>query len=322
MKKIIFFASAVLFLTVFLTGCFEKAQNSLKALEKPKYMVVDIFTSSVSYMDIEPIGGWSDEYKTTKLVLRRIEPGTFIMGSPDSELGHDSDETQHEVTLTKPFYIGVFEITQKQYQLITGNNPSTMEFRGDTKPVDNVSYNEIRGMQKCAQWPANNEVDDYSFLGKLRARTKMNFDLPTEAQWEYACRAGTTTSLNNGTDLSGQVIDQNLNKLGRYSINSYYDDLKAKGHTFVGSYLPNSLGLYDMHGNVNEWCLDWYGEYPTEHSIDPIGPGTDDYRVFRGGGWIFDTNYIDAYFCRSASRRGARPNGSGCDTGFRVVLNQ
>ncbi len=328
MKKIFFLVSAAFFLTVCLTGCFEKLHNSLKALGKPKYMVVDLITGGVSYMDIEPAGGWSDIYKTTKLVLRRIEPGTFVMGSPDSELGRLKDEVQHKVTLTRPFYIGVFEITQKQYQLVTGRNPSEKEFMGDTKPVDNVSYNEIRGMQKGAKWPADSEVDEYSFLGKLRARIKMKFDLPTEAQWEYACRAGTTTALNNGTNLSNKESDYNLDKLGRYINNGGWDGLRKIGHAFVGSYVPNFWDLYDMHGNVCEWCLDWRGEYTAEPATDPAGPDSGVYRVVRGG--CFSSS---AFCCRSSYRdddgdcrslfdNTPSPNNADFNYGFRVVLMQ
>ena len=310
MKKILCLVSAALFLTVCLTGC-----SSLKAPGKAKYMVVDLLSSGVSYTDVEPVGGWSEEYKTTKLALRRIEPGTFAMGSPEDELGRRNDETQHEVTLTRPFYIGIFEITQKQYQLITGGNPSVTEYRGDAKPVDNVSYNDIRGAQKGAQWPANNEVDEFSFFGKLRARTKLDFDLPTEAQWEFACRAGTTTALNDGNNLADIEKDDNLNKLGRYSYNGGEDD----GTAVVGSYLPNAWGLYDMHGNVSEWCLDWWddGESGSSDPVtDPVGPAEGYLRLLRGGSFC-----DSAGECRSAYRFDyGKPYYDYSRYGFRVVL--
>ena len=316
MKKILCLVSAALFLTACLTGC-----SSFKAPGKAKYMVVDLLTGGVDYMDAEPVEGWTDEYKTTKLALRRIEPGTFAMGSPEGELGRHKDEVQHEVTLTRPFYIGIFETTQKQYQLITGGNPSVTEYRGDTKPVDNVSYNDIRGAQKGAQWPASNEVDEHTFFGKLRAKTKLDFDLPTEAQWEYACRAGTTTALNNGTNLSNEERDYNLDKLARYHFNGGFDREKfeARGHAFVGSYVPNFWGLYDMHGNVMEWCLDWYGKYPEGPATDPVGPETGRGRVLRGGGWGGDR----ASRCRSARRTNLiNPDYMYFDFGFRVALIQ
>lgn len=237
------------------------------------------------------------------------------MGSPENTLGRNDDEVQHKVTITKPFYIGVFEITQKQYELITGENPS--DFKGDSRPVENVSYDMIRGKDKGANWPSNNEVDDYSFLGKLRAKVNMPFDLPTEAQWEYACRAGTLTALNNGKNLTNVKVCRNMNKVGRY----YETQCDGKGgykeHTVVGSYIPNAWGLYDMHGNVYEWCLDWYYYYDIFPAIDPKGAETGKSRVLRGGGWCYF-----ASGCLSSSRYHIYPNFTNYDgdRGFRVAL--
>lgn len=315
MKKLFLLICTDIIALMLLTGCFEN---------RDKYMVIDLFSGEVSYMDAEPPGDWSDIYKTSKLVLRRIEPGTFTMGSPESELGRFPDETQHEVTITKPFYIGVFEITQKQYQLIAGYNPSDKRFMRDTKPVDRISYEDIRGRDKGASWPNNDEVDDYSFMGKLRARLKMNFDLPTEAQWEYACRAGTTTALNNGTNLSNAYYeDFNLNKLGRYAHNGgivrerFTNKDEENGHTYVGSFQPNNWGIYDMHGNVFEWCLDYYSGSCYESVSDPKGPNGGIYRVLRGGGW---GSY--ARYCRSADRNYRNPDAGFGSGGFRVALVQ
>ena len=290
MKKFFLFVCAAVVVSVFLTGFVEN---------KAKYMAIDLSSGEVTYMDTEPQEGWSDAYKTAKLVLRRIEAGTFIMGSLTNELGRFNNENSHEVTIDKPFYIGVFEITQKQYQLIAGRNPS--EFVGDMKPVQNVSFLDIRGREKGAAWPANDDVDDYSFLGKLRAKFKMNFDLPTEEQWEYACRAGTATALNNGTNLASIDTDSNLDILGLYAGNGGLDLWKSKGPTVVGSYRPNSWGLYDMHGNVWEWCL----------------AGNTEIRVFRGGCWR-----SRAGNCRSARRDGNCSGNASALYGFRVVLEE
>jgi formylglycine-generating enzyme required for sulfatase activity len=243
------------------------------------------------------------------MALRKVEAGKFTMGSPSDELGRDDDEVQHEVTLTKDFYIAVFQTTQKQYETIAGSYPSY--FSGDIRPVECVSYNMIRGEEKGAGWPANSDVDEESFLGKLRAKTSKDFDLPTEAQWEYACRARTTTALNDGNNLTNRYEDGNMNKLGRYS----YNGGENEGTAAVGSYLPNKWGLYDMHGNVCEWCLDWYGSYEGD-ATDPKGATEGSYRIYRGGS--YDSS--GAYRCRSAFRNGREPSGDGDDYGFRVVL--
>ena len=258
------------------------------------YMVVNLASGETSFLSDMPEGGWTDEYKTTKLVLRKVEAGKFTMGSPEDELGRSDNEVQHEVTLTKDFYIAVFQTTQKQYEMITGSNPSY--FSGNTRPVESVSFNMIRGTDKGAGWPANSDVDADSFFGKFRAKTGKAFDLPTEAQWEFACRAGTTTALNDGNNLADIEKDDNLNKLGRYSYNGGEDD----GTAVVGSYLPNAWGLYDMHGNVSEWCLDWWddGESGSSDPVtDPVGPAEGYLRLLRGGSFC-----DSAGECRSAYR--------------------
>ncbi|MBO7446739.1 formylglycine-generating enzyme family protein, partial [bacterium] len=292
------------------------------------YMVIDLSggtnatSFAISYLDDVPEGGWTEEYKTTKLVLRRIEPGTFVMGCPTNELGRipidvGIFETQHQVTLTNAFYIGVFETTQKQYELITGMEPS--EYVGATRPVESVSYDMLRGNDKGASWPYGYDVDEDSFFGKLRSKTQMTFDLPTEAQWEYACRAGTTTALNDGSNITNTYSDGSLAKLARYCFNR--DDGKGGygEHTAVGSYQPNAWDLYDMLGNVYEWCRDWFEEdLGTTPATEPYGPSVGSLRVIRGGGW----NLL-AYSCRSANRyyRGY-PHRCSNLSGFRIVLVQ
>ena len=310
MKKHISFLLALIILLA-LTGCFEN---------KSKYMIIDLSTGDINYTDSEPVGGWSDVYKITKLVLRRVEPGSFIMGSPESEMGRNPNETQHEVAITKPFYIGVFEITRGQYQLITGKEPAFRSYQGKTFPLDELTYNDIRGVNKGAKWPISYAVDDDSFIGILRKKYKLNFDLPTEAQWEYACRAGTTTALNNGTNLSDEYKDQNLDKVGAYCFNR---NSSTNFDHYVGFYRPNSWGLYDMHGNDLEWCLDWHSiSLGYNSAIDPLGPSSGERRVLRGGGWS-----MKAADCRSASRFSCPPNGITSrgfkmNVGIRIVLTQ
>ena len=275
------------------------------------YLVIDLSggpdaaSYPISYLGAEPQGGWTDEYKTTKLVLRRIQPGTFTMGSPSDETGRNSGEMQHEVTISEPFYMGVFEVTQKQYELVTGNKPSYFSNSTcyESRPVEQVSWNDIRGNSSTYNWPGSSEVDATTFMGKLRAKTGgTTLDLPTEAVWEYACRAGTTTAFNNDTNLgSTSSSDTTMNTLGRYLYNggqNYSSSCtEVAGTAKVGSYLPNAWGLYDMHGNVWEWCLDWYGNYATGAQTDPVGAASGSYRVLRGGNW---ENY--ARSCRSAYR--------------------
>ena len=266
------------------------------------YCVVDLSEGSaatiypVTYLVEPPIGGFNrDEYKTTKLVLRRIEPGTYMM------------QNLSNVTLTKPFYIGLFEMTQKQYQLVMGNNPSY--YSGDNRPVDAVNYNTLRGSSNGAKWPASSVVDSGSFMGKFQVRTGLAFDLPTEAQWEYACRAGTTSSYNNGGN-----DESDLRELGRYNGNTTDGKGGFTTHTTVGSYEANAWGLYDMHGNMMEWCLDWVGT--RSYGTDPQGPSSGSYRIARSGSW-----WRDAAGCSSLSWYKRNPSDTNYEYGygFRLV---
>lgn len=256
------------------------------------YCVIDLSAGSsassypVTYLASPPSGGFNvDAYKTSKLVLRRIEAGTFKMGGSTS------------TTLTKPFFCGLFEVTQKQYKLVTGSNSSN--FSGDKLPVEKVNYNAIRGTSNGAKWPSSSAVDSTSFLGKLRVRTGLDFDLPTEAQWEYACRAGTTTTYSYGNSADGSYM-------------WYYDNSSSKTHE-VGTKSPNPWGLYDMHGNVWEWCLDWYAS-SLSGGADPKGSSTGSYRMLRGGSWLYETSG-----CASSYRYYFGPSGEYNSFGFRLV---
>ncbi len=293
------------------------------------YLVIDLSegpsaaTYPVSYLASAPGGGWSDTYKTTKLVLRQLPAATnaFTMGSPGGELGRYADETQHAVTLSQGFYVCVFEVPQRQWERVMGTWPSyfnNASYR-DTRPVEQVSYHAVRGSTAGAGWPDSNSVDASSFLGLLRAKTGLAFDLPTESQWEYACRAGTTTALNSGYNLSSTGSDARMAEVGRYSYNGGSPNTQAgttsEGSAKVGSYLPNAWGLYDMHGNVVEWCLDWYGSYPGAVN-DLMGASSGSARVGRGGGW-------GAYArdCRCAYRRNFTPVYVSSNIGLRVALS-
>lgn len=266
------------------------------------YCVVDLSAGEsassypVTWLLEPPSEGFNtDEYKTTKLVLRRIEPGTFKMCGA------------YPVTLTKPYFIGIFEVTQKQYELVTGGNPSSR--KGDVMPVSYVSWNMVRGDSGTYDWPTKRAVDDNTFMGRLQARTGLNFDLPTEAQWEYACRAGTTSPYNNG----GKSEDD-LKQLGRYGQDSRFGD----GYANVGSYQPNAWGLYDMHGNVEEWCLDWYVvSLPREGMADPEGPVAGGERIKRGGHYL-----CSADRCQSGIRNKYNPAVVNAFHGFRLACSE
>jgi len=314
----------------------DQMQVEITAIISPatseKYLVIDLSAGSaatsypVSFLAEVPDGGWTDEYKTTKLVLRRVPAGNFTMGSPEGEEGREANcESQHQVTLTKYFYVGVFEVTQKQWALVMDAWPSWFSnpsYR-DARPVEKVSYTDIRGSDLGRGWPVNNAVDADSFMGLLRAKTGLVFDLPTEAQWEYACRAGTETALNSGKNLTNEKNCPNMAAVGRYVYNggaiSALERDTSIGTNKVGSYTPNSWGLYDMHGNVSEWCLDkWSGgnyHYPTEPVIDPKGEDVGSYRAIRGGGFK-----VWARYCRAAVRDRRDEWYDTHDIGFRLVM--
>ena len=257
-----------------------------------KYCVIDLSgganatTYPVSYLDSEPTGGWTDEYKTAKLVLRRIDPGTFMMGDI-------SASKAVEVALTKPFYMGVFEVTQKQYGLVTGQNPSSI--KGNGMPVDRVSWQAIRGNNN---WPDVKTVTASSFVGLIQTKTGLKFDLPTEAQWEYACRAGTATSYYWGDSMDGDYA-------------WYWDNSTNLIHE-AGTKRPNAWGLYDMIGNVNEWCLDWYQD-KLPGGENPEGYTSGRGRAVRGGN---GTNF--AYTCTSSYRSFSSPMPALGYYGFRL----
>lgn len=217
-------------------------------------------------------------------------PGTFIMGSPTNEVDRDDDETQHRVTLTKGFWMMETEVTQELYEAVMGNNPSY--FKEPKCPVETVSW-----------------YSAVEFSEKLTALTGKTFTLPTEAEWEYAARAGTTTVFYYGDSLDSSMANFD----GNYPYGDGAKDVNRERTIDVKSFKPNAWGLYDMHGNVWEWCLDWYGEYSGD-ATDPQGPAVGSGRVFRGGSW--------AYYgrgCRSASRYGYYPDFGISGLGFRLV---
>ncbi len=263
-----------------------------------------------------PYGGITNEiYKSSRLVMNKLSAGAFNMG-----------EGVCAVTLTQDFYAGVFEVTQGQWYQVMNAKPSNFNdvSSWQYRPVEMVSYNDIRGSSAGAGWPTNNSVDADSFIGKLREKAGLaGFDLPTEAQWEYACRAGTTTYYNDGLGTPADTTSNaQMDVLGRYKFNGGHIDGETapaagcgpeNGTAIVGSYVPNAWGLYDMHGNVFEWCLDWYAA-ELECGTDPAGADSGSNRVRRGGGWN-----LPASDCRSANRGSGPPSDRGGSIGFRLV---
>src|SRR5579884_3927081 len=179
-----------------------------------------------------------------------VPPGWFVMGSPPDETGRDNDETQHPVTLTRGFWLGVLQVTQAQWNAVMPENPS--DFPGDELPVEQVSWHDCQ-----------------SFVAALGRREGRTYRLATEAEWEYACRAGTSSTFSFGDDIGTDLANYDGNRAyGRGGRRGEY----RQRTTPVGSFRPNAFGLYDMHGNVWEWVNDWYGSYPAAAVVDPGGP--------------------------------------------------
>ena len=212
----------------------------------------------------------ADLGKEINIEMVLIPAGKFKMGPPNNS---------HEVTLTKPFYMGKYEVTQEQWEAVMGKNPSY--HKGAKLPVETVSWEDCQ-----------------EFIKKLNEKANGGYRLPTEAEWEYACRAGTTTAYSFGDEITAADLNYDLGKL-----------------VVVGSYKPNTFGLYDMHGNVLEWCEDWWTiDYPAKAIIDPIGPATGTFRVTRGGtAWSGKGNAFSAY------RGKNRPTGNYYSDGFRLA---
>ena len=305
--------------------------------EKPKYIAIDLSGGMaathypIEYLDEIPGGSWSDEYKTSKLVLRHIPAGSFIMGGRATDYPGAVNTNLHMVTLTKDFYMGVFEVTQRQWELVMGNRPSAFsnETCYATRPVECVSYVDIRGGEKGITWPDSKDVDEGSFMGQLRKKSDLAaFDLPTEAQWEYACRAGTVTALNSGkniSDVSDTQIIEEADDVARYHFNSgaalsnpvdlLYGEASDKGSATVGVYMPNAWGFYDMHGNVYELTLDAVSAFHVG-GVDPVGMQPNKRRMTRGGSWN-SGGYAYSSFFRGASLSETERRAA---VGFRLCL--
>lgn len=353
-------------------------------VESRKYLIIDMSEGAVngeaakpwpvSYsatvIDTDGDGQWDDEYKRTKMVFRRIEPGTFTMGSPRAEpdtwnvKNRTGAENQHQVTLTKPFYMGVFEVTAQQFYQIKAYWPNAAYGKSTAtgnRPSTNCSYEFLRGsVEQGIDWPATGHavyeipsVTEFSNINKTDANkislvgwfrrhvadTGLLVDLPTEAMWEYCCRAGSTHTFHDGTDLvSGEVKDVDpagsdpaagtgVYSIARLKKNSMkYDEATASwtdpkddgdqyGPGPVGSKAPNAWGLYDMHGSVNEWVLDWFAAAALPDATDPAGVTSGTQRGYRGGG--YQSYPSDS---RAAMRGAAKTTESNTIFGYRFAI--
>ena len=228
-----------------------------------------------------------------KLEMVLIPAGTFMMGSPNSGKDPKHFETYHQVTISKPFYLGKYTVTQAQWLKVTEKNPSL--FQGGQLPVEGISWDDAMG-----------------FCVRLKEKFGESFRLPTEAEWEYACRAGTTTPYHFGDKLNGTQANCD----GGFPYGTTKKGPYLEKTSPVGIYRSNAWGLFDMHGNVWEWCEDWYDSYPFDPVTDPRGPEKGSFRVSRGGCWS-----SIGWFCRSALRSWNPPDRRSNCLGFRLALD-
>jgi len=234
-------------------------------------------------------------YKRVQQVFRWIAPDRFRMGSPKEEPERSSDETRHEVLLTEGFWLADTACTQALWKAVMGENPS--RFQGDERPVEQVSWDDVQ-----------------RFLERLNdKRDDLGLRLPTEAEWEYACRAGTATPFWFGANITPDQVNYN----GNYPYAGGGKGLYRQETVEVRALPGNGWGLYQMHGNVREWCADWYGDYPPGPVTDPVGPPRGAGRVLRGGSWGGNAGY-----CRSALRSGFVPGDRDVSIGFRLARGQ
>jgi len=275
----------VLLLCVGVLGCgseaklakIEKADADFAEAEKKQITGQETLTNSIG------------------MKLKLIPAGEFQMGSPANEEDREDDEHHHRVRITKPFYLGVYEVTQGQWEAVMETRPWSDKGYVKEGPDYAASY---------VSWDAARE-----FCELLSKREGKTYRLPTEAEWEYSCRGGTTTAYHFGNNAS------RLGEYAWYEVNA--SDVDEQYSHRVGQKKANPFGLHDMHGNVWEWCQDWYesGYYKASPVDDPTGPSTASYRVFRGGSW-----FSFAGLCRSAFRGGYAPTIRNFTLGFRVAL--
>ena len=291
-----------------------------------KYAKIDLTTYEVTFHSSIDVS--QSACKTSEMWFRRVAPGTFIMGSSPNEPRRYASETEHAVTITKPYWIGVFELTKAQYERIANNDDTATSAFPQT-----ICYDALRGTDKGAGWPTIKTFDGSSFLGVLKTKVdegnmdsmdEFKIDLPTEAQWEMACR-----DKGDGTYLGSSVWnDGSANLNSGYSRDANLDNLAwCCGNAVheVGLKTPNAIGLYDMHGNVQERCLDWWTNDLTGYNLDPVGPTSEEatgsftgYRVSKGGARSQSFTY---YFRIAFRNNPGKPDSATSDVdGCRLVL--
>ena len=281
-----------------LVGCGSQETGGVKVSEGKQSPVESVKVAEKAQEQEKDIASPREKFTNSiGMEFASIPAGKFLMGSPHTEKGRQEGETQHEVTLTQGFRMGVHEVTQAQYEQVMGKNPSS--FKGATLPVEMVNYDDALAFcKKLSDLPAE----------KAAGR---KYRLPTEAEWEYCCRAGTSTPFHFGNELNGtQANCDGTSPYGTTQIGA-----NVRKTTPVGSYDANAWGLYDMHGNVSEWCRDRYGDYPDGPVTDPSGQAGS-YCVYRGGCWD-----DGAVLCRSAYRFRLVPSNRNDWSGFRLALS-
>jgi formylglycine-generating enzyme required for sulfatase activity len=233
-----------------------------------------------------------------KMTFVLVPPGKFLMGSPPDEADRSSNETLHAVTLTEPFDLATTEVTQAQYEALTGKTPS--KFKGANRPVESVNWQEAR---------------DYAVNLTEKRNDSHLYRLPTEAEWEYACRGGRPSSQRFGVGDGHSISStREANFGGKGPSHRAHTTVYLLSTTSVVLYPPSALGLRDMHGNVAEWCADWYDKYPTGSVTNPTGPAQGEGRVVRGGSWA-----SPARDCRAAARSEASSGFRSKYLGFRLA---
>jgi hypothetical protein len=289
----------------------------------PDIMDIDLVNKTVAYyqsVDFLPQGGLANDiYRTTHLVMKKVYAAgqTFTMGSPADENSNRGDETQHLVTLTNDYYLAIYETTRRQYTLLGCPEPNFgtagVPYGNDDPnqcPQDRITYNRLRGTAPDINWPTTGSAVG-GYLATIRTTTGLALDLPTEAQWEFACRAGTTTAIYTGKANTGTWGNSVCNDI------AWFTGTSTENPHAVGGKQPNAWGFYDMYGNIMEWCLDWYATYDTSVSpaVDPQGPSSGSDRVMRSSFY-----YDGSKGMRSAWRAGKNPTNANEQFGFRLCL--